>query len=680
MLHSLRTLPRVRAAALRGAPRATPALLSMRGLSRDFSRGTSSSEGDSKADGVGNADGGKGTPLTVGSFFRGDFTVPSSLEPLSAEAIRDKTPVPPGGSRLTRIAPAIMTHMCLGTPYAWSLLAEPLSRELGVAAAASTDWGLMEAAGPMSVCFAFHGIGAALFGKAQIKLGPKISQYLAAFCFGGGTLIGAAGIALHSLPLLYAGYGVLGGLGIGWGYTTALQALVEYFPDRKALASGIAIGGFGTGPIIFSQVVPRLRTYFQADPEFVGTRDTVHTTVENGALVVADRGEVVLAMKADLVSAGLQHLSEGYYLVGTGSTGCASALAVFGTACLASMTIAGALATRPSLMYAVAAPAAAAAAATPGSTAVAPAVQRNVNVDTVMTTPQFYLLATTFLGCAASGMAMFAVAKPMMSSTFAQVVPDLVTPEFAALYVVILSAGNLGGRLLFPLVADSKVGFQRTFQGMTLLSAGSFFACPTVVNTVVSTGSAVPLYAFIGVTTAVVGVMGGSYAVLPAYEASIFGSKYLAANHGRMLLCSTAAALGGPSMLSFLLARDTKRATADLMAVTPPERFADVFGAPIESAPELIDAGTVTISRLMLAVPEGTPDPSPFLFNTTFYAMGGLMLIALTSISSIQPINPSYYEPLSPEELKAAAAQIEAKVVEGEDITGTQQGKKDTTA
>ncbi|RYG65938.1 MFS transporter [archaeon] len=172
--------------------------------------------------------------------------------------IADTANLPP---RWTMLVPAFMNHLCIGSPYAWSMMADELTRELGFVVSSAQDWTLMQAALPLSLVFIFQGLAAAYFGKWQIKVGVRKSLFAAASCFGGGLLVGSAGIYMHSLPLLYLGYGVLAGTGIGLGYTPPVQALMQWFPDKKGIASGITIAGFGSGALLFTQCIKELCRY-----------------------------------------------------------------------------------------------------------------------------------------------------------------------------------------------------------------------------------------------------------------------------------------------------------------------------------------------------------------------------------------------------------------------------------
>lgn len=172
---------------------------------------------------------------------------------------------------------------------------------------------------------------------------------------------------------------------------------------------------------------------------------------------------------------------------------------------------------------------------------------------------------------------------------------------------------------------SDKIGRRNTFYILTLGSVPLYLSIPTLVEMAVTSGSAVPLYAFCGVTVAAISGMGGAYATLPPYEADIFGAKYVGAIHGRMLFFSSLAAIGGPSLLMKLRSIAESKAIADLLAVVDPAVFRENFGAPMESAAELLASKTLTINKLLALAPPGTLDPSPHLYDTTMLALSGLM-------------------------------------------------------
>jgi MFS family permease len=121
----------------------------------------------------------------------------------------------------------------------------PLTRQLGIARSVPADWRLTDIGWIFTIAIVILGVSAALFGNWVQSVGPRKSGVIAALCWGGGFLVGALGIHLHQLWLVYLGYGVLGGCGLGMGYITPVSTLIAWFPDRRGMATGMAIMGFG---------------------------------------------------------------------------------------------------------------------------------------------------------------------------------------------------------------------------------------------------------------------------------------------------------------------------------------------------------------------------------------------------------------------------------------------------
>ena len=138
-------------------------------------------------------------------------------------------------------------QLCLGTVYAWSYFQTLLVRQLG--------WTFTETAWAFSITIFSLGMSAAWAGAALPKFGPRRLALLGSLMFSGGYLI--AGLALHldELMLFYLGYGVIGGAGIGLGYVTPVATVAKWFPDRKGLATGIVVMGFGVGALLLSKVL-----------------------------------------------------------------------------------------------------------------------------------------------------------------------------------------------------------------------------------------------------------------------------------------------------------------------------------------------------------------------------------------------------------------------------------------
>ena len=117
---------------------------------------------------------------------------------------------------------------------------------------APEDWRLTELGWIFSIAIFFLGLSAALFGRWVEEGGPRKAMFASALCWSGGFFVSAVGIALHNLWLVYLGYGVLGGIGLGLGYISPVSTLIKWFPDRPGMATGMAIMGFGGGAFIAS--------------------------------------------------------------------------------------------------------------------------------------------------------------------------------------------------------------------------------------------------------------------------------------------------------------------------------------------------------------------------------------------------------------------------------------------
>jgi len=544
----------------------------------------------------------------------------------------------PGTNRWTMFAPAFFTHVCLGAPYGWSAISAQLTRECGVVAGAASDWSLDLATYPMSVMIAAGGLSAAVMGKWTIKAGVRKAMALGGLLYGTGFGVAAAGVHTHNVGLMYAG-NLLCGIGYGCAYTPPIQALIDWFPDRKGLASGLVIAGFGSGALFFTPMMGLLSSKFSSLPTYLGSN--LEVVVEGGkqfARVGGQLQEVIYATTSELAKLPYDCLAEGFYLVGSGNTGVAASLAAIGAIYASTVVASSLFIRRPAAGYLPAGYTPPAAAAGAGS---------NVHVDTLLKTPQFWFLFGTSTLLATGGMGLISVAKPMIQNVFADAMPAVVTTGFASAYLMAMAGGNLAGRLGWAAFSD-KFGRRATFYCFTLGSIPIFGSLPYLITQCINdpTGPLANFYlgAFCFNTVAAITVLGGTFAVLPAYEADLYGPKYVGAIHGRFLLAATVSTVVGPGILLTLRKMAESEAFTQLLAKVDPSAFQDKFGVDVGAAQSLIEAKTLTISKLMTIMPQGTVDPTPFMYNNTMYTMASLVGVGAMLHFMVRPVNSKYFE------------------------------------
>ena len=177
---------------------------------------------------------------------------------------REHSVAGPGYNRWLVPPAALAIHLCIGQVYGFSVFKLPLTKVLGVTAPTAGDWTQSQIAVIFSIAIFFLGLSAALFGRWMEKNGPRKAMLVSACCFGGGFLVSSLGVSSHQLWLLYLGYGVLGGIGLGLGYISPVSTLVKWFPDRPGMATGLAIMGFGGGAMIGGPLAVLLMKHFSS--------------------------------------------------------------------------------------------------------------------------------------------------------------------------------------------------------------------------------------------------------------------------------------------------------------------------------------------------------------------------------------------------------------------------------
>ena len=545
----------------------------------------------------------------------------------------------PGYNRWRVPIASVLIHLCIGSVYAWSIYNPHLTRINGVVTSAGDDWSLSEVVWVFTVAIVFLGLAAAFAGKWLEQVGPRMVGVVSACCWGGGYLVGAAGIMTHQLWLLYLGYGVIGGCGLGLGYVSPVSTLIRWFPDRRGMAAGMAIMGFGGGAMIGTPMKEYFIRLFYRAPEYLGTQTQVELVTEAGRRFAEVGGvlrEVVIVGATEARDMTLPG-PEGVYVVGSGATGVAEAFILIGLIYLAAMLIAAFSYRLPPQGW------------QPDGWQAPDEDARdklittaNVDIDQALRTPQFYQLWIVLCLNVTAGIGVLGVARTMITEIFGTTLPQTVDTAFAATYVVMISAFNMVGRFIWASASD-YLGRRNTYWIFFLLGIALYLSVPFTAQQVSASPSVIWLVYFYAATMIIFTMYGGGFATIPAYLADIFGTRYVGGIHGRLLTAWSTAGVLGPLAITSLRQNSVTRAINDLVATIDPQRFAEHFGAPLSQLDALVAQNSVTIARLMEIAPPGTSDPTSGLYNSTMILMALLLAIALVSNALMKPVDPRHH-------------------------------------
>ncbi|MBH43825.1 MAG: MFS transporter [Rickettsiales bacterium] len=556
---------------------------------------------------------------------------------------------------------SIAIHLCIGSVYAWSMFNPALIKVLGVVSSSGDDWTLSQVVWIFSVAIVSLGLAAAYAGKWLEEVGPRMVGFFAACCWGGGFLIGAFGIYLQelgvhiniSLPfisseeirlqiglyLLYLGYGVLGGIGLGLGYVSPVSTLIRWFPDRRGMATGMAIMGFGGGAMIAKFTIDKLLETFYKAPEFLGASDSINLITEGGRRFAEISGSLVevVVVATNEVSRMIIPEDPGVYIVGTGSSGAAETFLFLGIIYFLIMTIAA-------FSYRVPPEGWVPKGWTPpkDSSKTRLITKNHVHIDQALKTPQFYFLWIVLCFNVTAGIGVIGVAKTMMIEIFGSTLPAIVTASFAGTYVLMISVFNMIGRIFWASMSDF-IGRKATYFIFFSLGILLYLSIPYSAKAMSINPSITYLIMFYAASMIIFTMYGGGFATIPAYLADIFGTKYVGGIHGRLLTAWSTAGVLGPLAITQLRQGSVEKSINELVSKVDPDQFNDFYGAPIEQIQQLVQQKTVTIGNLMQIVPEGTVDPSATLYNTTMFAMAGLLGIAFIANLLIGPVAKKHY-------------------------------------
>ncbi len=546
----------------------------------------------------------------------------------------------PGFNRWWVPPASIGIHLCIGSVYAWSIYNPALIKSFGVVTSAGDDWSLRSVVWVFTVSIVCLGFAAAFAGHWLERVGPRVVGCVAACCWGGGYILGGVGIWTHQLWLLYLGYGVIGGCGLGLGYVSPVSTLIRWFPDRRGMATGMAIMGFGGGAMIAAPIKEYLLSRFYRVPEYLGSEDAVEMITREGRRFAEWAGElreVVVVGSKELANMPIPS-PEGVYLVNTGSTGATQTFLILGLVYFLVMLVAAFSYRIPASDWKLA----------NWEPPHEDQARRkmishgHVGIDQALKTPQFYQLWIVLCFNVTAGIGVLGVAKTMMSEIFGTTLPHIVNSAFAATYVIMISAFNMVGRFFWASASD-YLGRRNTYWIFFALGIVLYCSIPITARAVSASPSVVWLMYFYAATMIIFTMYGGGFATIPAYLADIFGTRYVGGIHGRLLTAWSTAGVLGPLAITSLREVSVRRALEDLVQKVDADAFRRKFGAGLDQLELLIEQNTVTISSLMELAPTGTVDPTSSLYNTTMYLMAALLAVALLSNALMRPVHSKHH-------------------------------------
>jgi MFS family permease len=427
---------------------------------------------------------------------------------------------------------ALCIHLCIGMAYGFSVFWLPLSRAVGLDKSiacpdlnlfeelftTTCDWRVSSLGWMFTLFFVLLGSSAAIWGGWLERVGPRKAGVVAALCWCGGLVIAAGGVIVHQLWILWLGAGVIGGVGLGLGYISPVSTLVKWFPDRRGMATGMAIMGFGGGAMIGSPLAALLMSGgdfinidllgFHYVLSFSGFKSAASPGVWQTFLVMA-AGYFVFMLAGAF----------GYRLPPTNW--------------------------RPDGW-------------TPPNNAKAMITQHHVHLKDAHKTAQFWLIWGVLCLNVSAGIGVIGMASPMLQEIFGGSLlghPDLGFKELsaeqrtmvaaiAAGFTGLLSLFNIGGRFFWASLSD-YIGRKNTYYTFFLLGIAMYALAPWAAHS----GQKALFVAFFCV---ILSMYGGGFATVPAYLADVFGTQFVGAIHGRLLTAWSTAGIIGPVVVNYI--------------------------------------------------------------------------------------------------------------------------------
>ncbi|MDE2129780.1 MAG: OFA family MFS transporter [Betaproteobacteria bacterium] len=431
--------------------------------------------------------------------------------PLPAAGLldRERTVAGPRFNRWLVPPAALAIHLCIGMAYGFSVFWLPMSKLLGNTDAAlctgmsfwgqltttSCNWSVPSVTHIFEIFIAFLGISAAIWGGWLEHAGPRKAGFIAALCWGGGLILGGLGVSMHQLWLVILGCGVLGGIGLGLGYISPVSTLIKWFPDRRGMATGFAIMGFGGGAMIGAPLAVALMKHFSA----TSPQGVAPTLMLMGALYIV------------IMSAG-----------------------AFGFRVPPSDW-------KPSGW-------------TPKEGGKAMITDHEVHLNKAWKTPQFWLVWGVLCLNVTAGIGVLSMASPMLQDVFGarligvDATATLSAAQKAAIVaaagglVGLISLFNSVGRLFWAALSD-HIGRKATYYTFFILGIVLYASLPTL-------GHIGAAGLFVVVVCVIMTMYGGGFSTVPAYLADLFGTQMVGAIHGRLLTAWSVAGVAGPFLIA----------------------------------------------------------------------------------------------------------------------------------
>ena len=412
---------------------------------------------------------------------------------------RERIVARPGFNRWLIPPAALAVHLCIGQAYATSVYKTALVNHFDVSL---TAIGII-----FSIAIVMLGLSAAVFGTWVDKNGPRAAMFTAAVFWVAGFLVGALGIYTKQLWLVYLGYGVLGGIGLGIGYISPVSTLIKWFPDRPGLATGMAIMGFGGGALIAAPLSRQLMSLY--DPAYDPTDATS-----------VPAGSAVGALFLTLAALYLVFMMFGAFIVRVPAEGWKPD--GFDPATVKQKAL---------------------------------VTTESVSARNSVKTPQFWLLWVVLFCNVTAGIGILEQASPMIQDFFRTGETSAVAASAAAGFVGVLSLFNMGGRFVWSTTSD-YIGRKPMY--MIYLGVG------IILYIILATLGSTATWIFVLTAALIISFYGGGFATVPAYLRDLFGTYPVGAIHGRLLTAWSAAGVAGPLIVNTVL--DTRGTPGELVA------------------------------------------------------------------------------------------------------------------